>query len=106
MCHGARALAPGRVRVTPESGGVGWGCAKTITVHRNRLISWESARKLLLQHARFAPQLGEKPRKINVVLRTPAPQQKNRLFNNLVGATEQLCWHFEAKRLGRFEVDH
>ena len=29
-----------------------------------------------------------------------------RLLNDLVGATEQLCWHFEAKCLGRFEVDH
>ena len=29
-----------------------------------------------------------------------------RLLNDLVGPTEQLCWHFEPKCLGRFEVDH
>jgi hypothetical protein len=39
------------------------------------LNSWEFARKLLMRHARFSLQLGEKPREINVALGTHAPQQ-------------------------------
>ena len=36
-------------------------------------IGWEFRRNLLMRHVRFSPQLGEKPRKINVALRTSEP---------------------------------
>jgi hypothetical protein len=42
-----------------------------------------------MRHARFSPQLGEKPREFNVLLRTHAPQQMAALFDHLVGAGEQ-----------------
>src|SRR5439155_16092418 len=37
--------------------------------------SWEIVRNVLNRHARFSPQLGEKPREYNVLPRTHAPQQ-------------------------------
>jgi hypothetical protein len=37
---------------------------------------------------------------------TYAVQQKEALFDHLVGTGEQCCGHFDAERLGGFEVDH
>jgi hypothetical protein len=34
--------------------------------------SWEFVRNVLMQHVRFSPRLGEKPREFNVLLRTRA----------------------------------
>src|SRR5215510_12351709 len=33
-------------------------------------------------------------------------QQHSCSFDHLIGAAEQLCWHFEPERLGGLQVDH
>jgi hypothetical protein len=47
-----------------------------LTTAKSRALgSWEFARNLLMRHARFSHQLGEKSREINRALGTHAPQQ-------------------------------
>jgi len=37
---------------------------------------------------------------------THAPQQTTALFDHLVGALQQRCRHFDAKRLWGLQIDH
>jgi hypothetical protein len=58
------------------------GCVTVI----ERIGSRGFGRNTLMQHMRFSPQSGEKPREFNVLLRTHAPQQAACL-SNCIGAS-------------------